>query len=79
MDDCRSMVCGGIQAGLEMWELAVLPMLLYNFECWIGMSSKTLDELEAIQKRFLKHLLAVGAGCPTPSLDRIYGNKMEDT
>ena len=68
VEDCRSMICGGIKAGLEIWELAVLPMLLYNAESWIGVTKKTVEDLEAIQKRFLKHLLAVGSGCPTPSL-----------
>ena len=68
VEDCRSRICGGIKAGLDIWELAVLPMLLYNAECWFEISPKTLDDLESIQKRFLKHLLAVGSGCPIPSL-----------
>ena len=33
VDDCRSEVCGGLAAGLDTWELAVLPMLLYNAQC----------------------------------------------
>ena len=62
------MLCGGVLAGLDIWELAVLPMLLCNAECWTGISTKIIDELEAIQRRFLRHLMAVGAGCPTPAL-----------
>ena len=68
VEDCRIMLCGGVLAGLDIWELAVLPMLLYNAECWTGISTKIIDELEAIQRRFLRHLMAVGAGCPTPAL-----------
>ena len=30
----RSMVVGGITAGLEIWELAILPFLLNNSETW---------------------------------------------
>ena len=68
VDDCRSKLCGSLQVGLEIWELAVIPMLLFNSECWIGITNQHLTELETLQKRFLKTLMAVGSGCPTPSL-----------
>ena len=49
VEDCRSQVCGGLAAGLEIWEMAVLPRLLYNAECWQDISPDTLQELENIQ------------------------------
>ena len=32
IDDCRSQVVGGIVSGIDMWEMAVIPFLLYNSE-----------------------------------------------
>ena len=68
VDDCRSLVCGGLATGLELWELGVLPQLLFNAECWFEMTNDTLKELENTQLRFYRSLLAVGSGCPTPLL-----------
>ena len=68
VDDCRSVTAGGVSAGLMIWEMAVIPTLLNNAECWYDVSKSTVDELELLQTRFLKHLLAVGSGCPTPIL-----------
>ena len=68
IEDCRSQVCGGLSAGLDIWELAVIPKLLYNSDCWMDISSDTLKELEDIQLTFYRCLLAVGSGCPLPSL-----------
>ena len=68
IEDCRSQVCGGLSAGLDIWELAVLPKLLYNSDCWLDISPVTMKELEDIQLTFYRCLLAVGSGCPLPSL-----------
>ena len=68
IEDCRSQVCGGLSAGLDIWELAVIPKLLYNSDCWMDISSDTLKELEDIQLTFYRCLLAVVSGCPLPSL-----------
>ena len=68
VDDCRSNVVGGITVGLEIWEIAVLPMLLNNAECWTEIAEKTVEELEKLQLQFLKTLLGVGSGCPNPFL-----------
>ena len=68
VDDCRSVVAGGLDAGLMIWEMAVIPTLLNNAECWMEASSATVEDLEQIQIKFLKNLLAVGSGCPTPLL-----------
>ena len=68
IDDFRSATAGGITAGLDIWEMAVLPMLLNNAECWLGMSDNTIQELDKLQLMFIRSLLTVGSGCPTPSL-----------
>ena len=68
IDDCRSEVTGGLTTGLLLWEMSVIPMLMNNAECWLQMNDSTLKLLNSIQNNFLKCLMAVGQGCPTPSL-----------
>ena len=68
IEDCRSMVCGGIKAGIDIWEAAVLPKLLFNSSCWLDISTPTMQELESLQLDFYRCLLALGSGCPIPSL-----------
>ena len=68
IDDYRSHVAGGFSAGMDIWEMAVLPMLMNNSECWMGVSDNTILELDKLQQMFLRCMLAVGSGCPIPSL-----------
>ena len=68
IDDCRSNLIGGMAVGFEIWEIAVLPMLLNNAECWLDISAETMNILEKMQLQYLKTLLAVGSGCPNPLL-----------
>ena len=68
VNDCRSHILGGLVTGLELWESAVVPMLLYNSETWAEISKKSIDELEGIQMNFLRTILGVGKGCPIPML-----------
>ena len=55
-------------AGYDIWEMAVLPMLTNNAECWQDVSSNTIQELDKLQNMFLRCLFAVGSGCPIPAL-----------
>ena len=64
VDDCRSHLTGGLISGFDLWEMAILPMLLYNCETSYDMSKNTLDMLEGLQLKFLRSVLAVGSGCP---------------
>ena len=68
IDDCRSHTVGGLSAGLDIWEIAVIPMLLHNAETWQSVSPKTIETLEKMQVKFLRCLLGVGTGCPIPLL-----------
>ena len=65
---CRTHITGGLVSGLDIWEVAIILMLLYNCETWQCISKKTLDELEDLQLKFLRTLLSIGAGCPIPLL-----------
>ena len=42
IEDCRSSVVGGISAGLQIWNMAVMPFLYNNSECWTDMPKKLL-------------------------------------
>ena len=65
LKDCRAHLTGGIVSGFDIWEIAVIPTLLYNAETWQEISNKTVEELETIQLSFLRSILGVGSGCPT--------------
>ena len=78
IDDYRSQVAGGLTAGLDIWEMAVLPMLMNNSECWMEVSKKSIEELDKLQLMFLRCLMDVGSGCPIPILYSETGSlKME--
>ena len=68
IDDCRSHVAGGLTAGLDIWEIAVIPMLTNNADCWQEISTNTIEILDNLQLMFLRCLMAVGSGCPKPAL-----------
>ena len=48
----------------DLFEGAVVPMLLYNSECFVKMNSRTLKMLERLQLKYLRLVFAVGTGCP---------------
>ena len=75
IDDCRSQVAGGLTAGMDIWQIAVLPLLMNNSGCWMEVLKKSIEELQLM---FLRCLLAVGSGCPIPILYSETGSlKME--
>ena len=68
LNDCRSGVIGGITSGLEIWELGIVPFLLYNCDTWVEMKKSTLKELDEIQYLFYRALLSTPRTCPIPIL-----------
>ena len=68
IDDCRSHVVGGITAGLDIWEMAVVPYLLNNFESWTSISEESVQALDKLQNQFYRVLLKVPTVCPIPAL-----------
>ena len=49
IDDCRVNAVGGLLAGLDLWEVAILPSLLNNCQTWVNMSEDSLKLLENLQ------------------------------
>ena len=68
VEDCRAQVVGGLISGLHIFKQGLIPFLLANSECWIGIDKKTINELETIQLSFLRSLFAIGSGTPIPLL-----------
>ena len=68
IEDCRSNIVGGITAGLEIWELAILPFLLNNSDTWVEITKSTIDILDDLQYMFYRYLLATPRTCPIPAL-----------
>ena len=68
IDDVRANVLGGLLLAFMLWKSALLPMLLAGAECWVGVKTRTLSELEKLQLKMLRVCLAVGKGVPKAHL-----------
>ena len=68
LDDYRIDTIGGMKAGLEIYELALLPSLLNNADTWIFMDKVTIQKLENLQNTMFRNLFAVPISTPTPML-----------
>ena len=67
IEDARAKKIGAIDLAFNIWELAILPMLLYNAESWLSMSKKTLKLLDNLFHWFCQKIYRVGVGCPIPN------------
>ena len=52
LEDCRINVVGGLKAGIDIWELSVIPFLLNNSDVWSDIPKGAYDMLEELQKMF---------------------------
>ena len=63
IDDCRVNSVGGLLAGLDLWELAILPSLLNNCQTWVNISEDSLKLLEDLQNLMYRTILDVPRTC----------------
>ena len=68
IEDCRSKCLGGLELGLEIYELAYIPALLNNAQSWIDIDKTTMDKLEDLQCNFLRILFSTPASTPRAAL-----------
>jgi hypothetical protein len=68
IEDCRSNCLGGLEVGLEVYELAYIPALLNNAQSRIEIDKTTMDMLEDLQCNFLRILLSTPASTPRAAL-----------
>ena len=69
LEDIRMGAVGGMKGGLQLWEMAVIPMLLNNADMWTDISNEAEVELDKLQNLFLTVLFAVPRSTPKPILN----------
>ena len=68
VEDWRSQCVGGFRSAVDLWELAILPTLLYNSETWVHIPKVAEDRLEDLQAYFMRLILRVPQGTPKVAL-----------
>ena len=68
LDDFRVDTIGGMKAGLDIFEMALLPSLLNNSDSWISIDKPTISRLDKLQNTMFRILFAVPNSTPTPML-----------
>ena len=68
IEDCRSRCLGGLDVGLEMFEIAYIPALMNNSQTWIEIDKETIKKLDELQYNFLRILLATPSSTPQAAL-----------
>ena len=60
MEDSRSLAAGGTTLGFQIWEAAIIPMLLWGCETWHSIPKKTMRQLNAISLKQIRVCLGIG-------------------
>ena len=68
VQDFRVHVVGGLNTGLNLWEMAVIPMLLTNADTWHDISDNTVDKIDDLQNMLIRNLLQTPRSTPKPAL-----------
>ena len=68
VEDWRSQCVGGARSAIDLFELAILPALLYNSETWVEISKEAEEKLENLQLFFVRLILRVPQGTPKIAL-----------
>ena len=66
IEDIRSDQLGGLVTGINIWNLAIVPFLYNNCECWVDIPRKAMNLLNSIQNAFFVSLFGTSKGCPIP-------------
>ena len=73
VEDYRAQRVGGFLTALQLWESCVIPSLLYNSPCWVGMGREEEKALSECQDFFLRLALATGPGASKVALRANFG------
>ena len=68
LNDYRIDTIGGINAGVEIFELAILPSLLNNADVWLELGKTSIDKLDNLQNTMFRYLFGVPISTPIPLL-----------
>ena len=69
LEDFRMQKLGGILAGFDLWELAIIPSLLNNAETLVEIIETSMKKLEELQYMFLRIILRTSASTPKIALN----------
>ena len=67
IEDTRADMFGAANLAFNIWELSILPMLLFNAGSWMGISKKTIKILDDLFHFFCRTIFRVSVSCPIPS------------
>ena len=68
IEDVRAEKIGAVKTGLEIFNLSVIPFILYNSETWDEIPKDAMKSLDKIQMTFLRTLLKTPISTPKASL-----------
>ena len=57
LEDATMQAIGGIRGTIDIWELAIIPMLMNNCDTWLGITVEIENKLENLQELFLRTVL----------------------
>ena len=66
LDDFRIDSLGGLKAGLDIFDLALIPTLHNNADTWVDLKEDTIQKLENLQNTMFRYLFAVPKSTPQP-------------
>ena len=78
IEDYRSQHIGGLIIGIDIWELAVIPMILNNAGTWDDVSLESSKKLNNLQNTLLRYLLKTPRTTPLPALNWDFGVLLMD-
>ena len=77
INDFRINAIGGLKAGLDIFEMVVIPSVLNNSDTWMEIDKGSISRLDELQNSMFKNLFAVPHSVPIPALhsEPIYGRE----
>ena len=68
MEDFRMQAVGGMAGAWDLWERAMLPSLLANCSCWVGIGKSTYKALNELQSTYLRMIYSCPPSTPLLAL-----------
>merc|ERR1711954_99848 len=63
VEDIRAGAVGSLGLAIDLWSNGVLPMILYNSECFIGLSKRTVKLLDGLFHFFCQIVFKISISC----------------
>ena len=74
IEDYRINSVGGILTGKELWDLAVIPVMLPNAGTWTQITDDSVSKLNDLQNYLFKYLLSTPRTTPSAALCWYFGS-----